>query len=42
MAHDLKQQSVHDAVSTERELGRGRTAARISQMVDYFFYLISA
>jgi len=27
-------------VSTERELGRGRTAARISQIVDYFFYLI--
>jgi hypothetical protein len=40
VAHDLKQQSVHDAVSTERELGRGRTAARISQIVDYFFYLI--
>jgi len=39
-AHDLKQQSVDEVVSTERELGRGRTAARISQIVDYFFYLI--
>lgn len=40
VAHELQQKSVHEAVSTERELGRGRTAARISQIVDYFFYLI--
>jgi uncharacterized protein YggT (Ycf19 family) len=40
VAHELKQKSVHEAVSTEREIGRGRTAARISQVVDYFFYLI--
>jgi uncharacterized protein YggT (Ycf19 family) len=40
VAQELKQKSVHEAVSTERELGRGRTAARISQVVDYFFYLI--
>jgi uncharacterized protein YggT (Ycf19 family) len=40
VAHELKQKSVHEAVSTERELGRGRTAARISQVVDYVFYLI--
>jgi uncharacterized protein YggT (Ycf19 family) len=40
VAHKLKQKSVHEAVETERELGRGRTAARISQVVDYFFYLI--
>jgi uncharacterized protein YggT (Ycf19 family) len=39
-AHELRQKSVHDAVSAEREVGRGRTAARISQVVDYFFYLI--
>jgi uncharacterized protein YggT (Ycf19 family) len=31
---------VHEAVSTEREIARGRTAARISQIVDYIFYLI--
>ena len=42
VAQELKQKSVHEAVSTERELGRGRTAARISQVVDYFFYLIYA
>lgn len=40
VAHELKQKSVREAVETERELGRGRTAARISQVVDYFFYLI--
>ena len=40
VAHELKQKSVREAVSTERELGRGRTAARVSQVVDYFFYLI--
>lgn len=40
VAHELKQASVHEAVTTERELGRGRTAARISQIIDYVFYLI--
>jgi uncharacterized protein YggT (Ycf19 family) len=40
VAQELKQKSVHEAVSTERELGRGRTAARVSQVVDYLFYLI--
>lgn len=40
VAHELKQKSVHEAVATERELERGRTAARISQIVDYIFYLI--
>lgn len=40
VAQDLKQKSVHEAVSTDRELERGRTAARVSQVVDYVFYLI--
>ena len=40
VAQELSQKSVHEAVSSERELGRGRSAARISQIVDYFFYLI--
>lgn len=40
VAHELKQKSAHEAVETERELGRGRTAARVSQVVDYLFYLI--
>ena len=40
VAHELKQKSVHEAVGIERELGRGRAAARISQVVDYLFYII--
>jgi len=40
VAQALKQKSVREAAETERELGRGRTAARISQVVDYFFYII--
>ena len=40
VAQALKQKSVREAVGTERELGRGRSAARISQIVDYGFYLI--
>lgn len=40
VARELKDKSVHEAVATDRELGRGRTAARISQVVDYVFYLI--
>lgn len=39
-AQELKQKAVHEAVGTERELERGRTAARVSQVVDYIFYLI--
>jgi len=40
VAHELKQKSVRETAGTERELGRGRTAARISQVVDYLFYII--
>lgn len=40
VARELKDKSVHEAVATDRALGRGRTAARISQVVDYVFYLI--
>jgi len=40
VAHELKHKAVHEAVETERELGRGRTAARVSQVVDYIFYII--
>jgi len=40
VAQELKAKSVNQAASTEREVGRGRTAARVSQVVDYAFYLI--
>src|SRR5262245_40403237 len=39
-AHELKQKVVHEAVASERELDRSRTAARVSQLIDYFFYLV--
>ncbi len=40
VAHALQHKAVHEAAATERELGRSRTAARISQIIDYIFYLI--
>ncbi len=40
VAKELKRKSVDQAMETERETGRGRTAARISQVVDYIFYLV--
>jgi len=40
VAQELKHRSVQEAGETERELGRGRTAARVSQIVDYAFFLI--
>jgi uncharacterized protein YggT (Ycf19 family) len=40
VATELKRKSAHEAVETGRELERGRTAARVSQLSDYIFYLI--
>ena len=40
VAHDMKERSIREAVDSDRELGRGRSAARVSQVVDYVFYLI--
>jgi hypothetical protein len=39
-AVSLKRQAVHEVAESERELARGRTAARGSQFLDYGFYLI--
>jgi uncharacterized protein YggT (Ycf19 family) len=36
----LKQQAVTEATSTDAEVQRARTLARVSQVVDYLFYLI--
>ena len=36
----LKQKAVTELVDTETEIERGRVAARVSQVVDYVFYLI--
>lgn len=36
----LRQQAVDETVNTENELARGRFAARVSQFIDFAFYLI--
>jgi uncharacterized protein YggT (Ycf19 family) len=38
----FRAKAVNEVVDTEREVERGRGAARISQVVDYIFYLIYA
>jgi uncharacterized protein YggT (Ycf19 family) len=40
VAHELKQKSAHEAIRIDRELAHGRTAARISQVVDFLFYIV--
>ena len=39
-AQTLKQKAVDEVAGTERELARGRTAARGSQVLDYLFFLV--
>lgn len=36
----LRQQALDETVNTENELARGRFAARLSQFIDFAFYLI--
>ncbi|MGB7207355.1 MAG: YggT family protein [Pyrinomonadaceae bacterium] len=40
IADDMRHKAVDEVVQTEREVGRGRIVARISQIVDYIFFLI--
>lgn len=40
VAREMKERSVRDAVSVERELDRGKAAARVSQVIDYLFYIV--
>ena len=42
LASDLREKAVDEVVDTEREVERGRAAARVSQVVDYIFFLIYA
>lgn len=41
-ADQLHERAVNEAVETEAELGRARGAARVSQVVDYLFFVIYA
>ncbi|HEX8249243.1 MAG TPA: YggT family protein [Pyrinomonadaceae bacterium] len=42
LAGDFRQKAIDEVVETDREVERGRTMARISQVVDYIFYVIYA
>jgi uncharacterized membrane protein len=42
VAGEFRSKAVNEVVDTEREVERGRGAARISQIVDYIFYVIYA
>ena len=40
VAGDFRAKAVNEVIDTEREVERGRTAARVSQIVDYIFFVI--
>jgi hypothetical protein len=42
LAGGLREKAVEEVVQTEHEVERGRAAARVSQVVDYVFFLIYA
>jgi hypothetical protein len=42
VASDFRAKAVNEVVQTEHEVERGRAAARVSQVVDYIFYLLYA
>lgn len=42
VAGHFRSKAVNEVVNTEREVERGRGAARVSQIVDYFFYVLYA
>ncbi|HEY8188683.1 MAG TPA: YggT family protein [Pyrinomonadaceae bacterium] len=42
VAGEFRSKAVNEVVDTEREVHRGRGAARVSQVVDYIFYVIYA
>ena len=42
LASDYRQKAVDEVIETEHEVERGRAAARVSQVVDYIFFLIYA
>jgi uncharacterized membrane protein len=42
VAGEFRSKAVNEVVDTEHEVERGRGAARISQIVDYIFYVIYA
>ena len=42
VADDFRAKAVDEVVQSEREVARGRGAARISQVIDYIFFVLYA
>ena len=42
VAEEFRAKAVDEVVETEREVGRSRALARVSQIVDYLFYVLYA
>lgn len=40
IAGDMRQKAVREVIETDRDVERGRTVARISQVIDYLFFLV--
>ncbi len=40
IADRMRDKAVHEVVETEREVERGRVVARVSQVVDYLFFIV--
>lgn len=40
IAGRMRDKAVHEVVETEREVERGRVVARISQVIDYLFFIV--
>lgn len=40
IAGDIRGRAINEIVETDREVGRGRVLARVSQVIDYIFYVI--
>ncbi|HYJ92291.1 MAG TPA: YggT family protein [Pyrinomonadaceae bacterium] len=40
VAEDIRQKSVNEVVGTQSEIERGRILARVSQVIDYVFFVI--
>ena len=40
LADGMRRRAVDEVVETDREVQRGRTVARVSQIVDYLFFLV--
>jgi hypothetical protein len=42
VAGEFRAKAVNEVVESEREVGRGRVAARVSQVIDYIFFVLYA